>query len=317
MPDEYNTLWGSDPAIWQNSNDSPHFPYAAQIYSALWKNQFHETLDGVIATDPEALSSVLKAIGPVTLASGEVIDSSNVVSKTLSTAYQRFATNNLARKEYLVQVMKAVIQKLMSGSYSKINLARELQTPLLDNRILFSLAAPDDQAVIAPTVVSGVLSSAPDKEFRVVIINTSGNKLDYYLTKVTNIRSLSCKVPATTEVTETVTNTLISAKGLPDYVVGRLDLNLPHGANGRDGFTVMIYGPTGAEVQSAERSDSAQNGPQILAERGHPVTLFPTDMAPKASETFDVVFSGGVGPITYVKQPLVNPEKLSIKDGCR
>ena len=29
MPAEYNNLWGSDPAIWQNSNLSPHFPYAA------------------------------------------------------------------------------------------------------------------------------------------------------------------------------------------------------------------------------------------------------------------------------------------------
>ena len=317
MPAEYGDLWGSDPAIWQNSNDSPHFPYAAQIYSALWKNQFHETLDGVIATDPEALSSVLKAIGPVTLASGEVIDSSNVVSKTLSTAYQRFATNNLARKEYLVEVMKAVIQKLMSGSYSKISLLRQLQTPLLDHRILFSLASPEDQAVIAPTVVSGVISTAPNKEFRVVIVNTSGNKLDYYLTKVTKIRSLSCKVPAETEVTATITYTLTSSKGLPDYVVGRLDLKLPHGANGRDGFTVMIYGPTGAQADTILRSDPKQEGAGVMTERGRPIAIFPTDMAPRASETFTVDFSGGSGPITYVKQPLVNPEKLSIVDKCQ
>ncbi len=178
MPTEYNNLWGSDPAIWQNSNLSPHFPYAAQIYTALWQKQFKEKLDGVIATDPEALSSVLKAIGPVTLASGEVIDSTNVVSKTLSTAYQRFASDNLARKQYLVDVMKAVIQKLMNGNYSKLNLARQLQTPLLDNRILLSLSDAGDQAVIAPTLVSGVVSEAPDNEYRVVIVNTSGNKLD-------------------------------------------------------------------------------------------------------------------------------------------
>ena len=67
MPDEYNNLWGSDPAIWQNSNKSPHFPYAAEIYSALWERQFNEKLDGVFATDPEALSYLLNAIGPVTL----------------------------------------------------------------------------------------------------------------------------------------------------------------------------------------------------------------------------------------------------------
>ena len=316
MPAEYNNLWGSDPAIWQNSNLSPHFPYAAQIYTALWQKQFKEKLDGVIATDPEALSSVLKAIGPVKLASGEVIDSNNVVSKTLSTAYQRFASDILARKQYLVNVMKAVIQKLMNGNYSKIELARQLQSPLLDNRILLSLSDAADQDVIAPTLVSGVVSETPDNEYRVVIVNTSGNKLDYYLTKVTKIESLSCKVPRTTRVTETVTNTLVSAKGLPDYVIGRLDLHLLHGANGRDGFIVMIYGPSGAEAQTVLRSDPNQAGPELATERTRPIALFRTDMAPRASETFTVEFSGGVGPITYVKQPLVNPEKLTIRDSC-
>ncbi len=315
MPAEFNDLWGSDPAIWQNSNESPHFPYAAQIWSALWQKQFKEKLDGVIATDPEALSSALSAIGPVTLPSGEVIDASNVVSTTLSTAYQRFASSVTARKEYLVEVMKAVIQKLMDGHYSKLNLLRQLQTPLLDNRMLVSLADPGDQSVVAPTLVSGVVSDAPNNEFRVVIVNTSGNKLDYYLTKETKIQSVACNVPIT-RVTETITNTLTSAKGLPDYVVGRLDLNLPHGAGGRDGFTVMIYGPTGAEAQTVIRSDPAQVGPDLATERGHPIALFHTDMAPQSSETYSVVFSGGVGPITYVKQPLVNPEKISIQDGC-
>ena len=315
MPSEYNNLWGSDPAIWQNSNLSPHFPYAAQIYTALWQKQFNEKLDGVIATDPEALSSVLKAIGPVSLKSGEVIDSTNVVSKTLSTAYQRFASDNLARKQYLVDVMKAVIQKLMAGSYSKLNLARQLQTPLLENRILLSLSDAGDQAVIAPTLVSGVVSEAPNNEYRVVIVNTSGNKLDYYLTKQTKIQSVSCKVP-TTLVTETITNTLTTTNGLPDYVVGRLDLNLPHGANGRDGFSVLIYGPTGAQVENALRSDPSQATPDLPTERGHPIALFHVDLAPKTSETFTVLFSGGTGSISYVKQPLVNPENLLIQDSC-
>ena len=316
MPDEYNTLWGSDPAIWQNSNLSPHFPYAAQIYTALWQKQFKEKLDGVIATDPEALSSVLKSIGPVTLASGEVIDSTNVVSKTLSTAYQRFATDNLARKQYLVKVMKAVLQKLMSGNYSKVSLLRNLQTPLLENRILLSLSASQDQALIAPTVISGVLSDTMNNEFRVVIINTSGNKLDYYLTKDTKIEALSCKLPKQTKVTETIRNTLVSASGLPDYVKGRLDLKLPHGANGRDGFEVLIYGPAGAEAVAVQRGQESQATPEIYSERGRPIALFQTDMAPGASETFTVQFSGGFGPITYSKQPLVNPEKLSVRDKC-
>ena len=316
MPAEYGNLYGSDPAIWQNSNMSPHFPYAAGIWSALWADQFSEQLDGVVATDPIALSYVLKAIGPVTLPSGEIIDTSNVVSKTLSTAYQRFSNDNIARKDYLVAVMKAVMQKIIAGNFSRVNFLRVLQTPLLEHRILLSLANPVDQAIIAPTIVSGVLSDAPNNEFRSVIQNTSGNKLDYYLSRSTKIESLSCKLTAVTRVTETITNTLKSAKGLPDYVVGRLDLGLAHGAGGRDGFTVMIYGPTGAEAQSVLRSDGTQASPQLASERGHPIAIFPSDLAPGASETFNVVFSGGSGRITYEKQPLVLPEKVAIISSC-
>jgi len=316
MPAEYKDLYGSDPAIWQNSNESPHFPYAARIWSALWERQFHEKLDGVIATDPETLSYVLTVIGPVTLASGEVIDSTNVVSKTLSTAYQRFATDNLARKQYLVDVMKAVMNKLVAGHYSKIQLIKVLQTPLLENRILMSLSDPGDQAVIAPTAISGVLRNSANNEYRVVLINTSGNKLDYYLRKVMKIESVSCKRPATTQITATITNTLTNTNGLPDYVVGRLDLHLPHGAKGRDGFLVLIYGPTGAATTSVLRSDSNQVEPQIASERGRPIAYFRTDLAEGASETYTVDFSGGTGPITYVKQPLVAPEVVSIHDGC-
>ncbi len=99
-------------------------------------------------------------------------------------------------------------------------------------------------------------------------------------------------------------------------MVGRLDLNLPHGANGRDGFSVLIYGPTGAHVENALRSDSSQATPDLPTERDHPIALFHVDLAPKTSETFTVLFSGGTGSISYVKQPLVNPENLLIQDDC-
>ena len=86
---EYFNLYGNDPAIWQNSNESPHFPYAAKIWLSLWKKQSGQILDGVISVDPEAISYVLSILGPVTLPSGEIINASNVVEKTLSTSYGR------------------------------------------------------------------------------------------------------------------------------------------------------------------------------------------------------------------------------------
>lgn len=317
MPDEYNALYGSDPGIWQNSNMSPHFPYAAKIWSALWQKQFHEKLDGVLATDPIALSYVLRATGPITLASGEKITASNVVEKTLSTAYKRFESDNNARKEYLVEVMKAVVNELTSGRFSKLTFAREIQTPVLDRRILFAIANRTDQIQLLPTIISGNLDLHPNNEFRAILLNTAGNKLDYYLSKKISITAKACGKPLETAFQVTIRNHLKKGTPLPDYVLGRLDLKLSHGAQGRQGYALLIYGPSDAEITSALRSDQSQESPFISHERHRPIAIFKSDLAPSTSETYTVDFSGGIGPITYVKQPLVKPEGLTRIKSCR
>ena len=43
----------------RNSNQSSHFPYAAQIWKSMWAQQSGMNVDGVIAIDPVALSYVL------------------------------------------------------------------------------------------------------------------------------------------------------------------------------------------------------------------------------------------------------------------
>jgi hypothetical protein len=73
MPAEFLKLYGKNPAILQNSNLSPHFPYGAQVWLGLWKARYGQQLDGVIAVDPIALSYVLRATGEIRLKSGEKI----------------------------------------------------------------------------------------------------------------------------------------------------------------------------------------------------------------------------------------------------
>ena len=127
VPAEFTKLYGKNPAILQNSNLSPHFPFGAEIWMGLWKKQFEEQLDGVIAVDPSALSYVLKATGPITLQSGEVITSDNVVSETLQKAYKRYEKDNNARKQYLVDILDAAASKITSGQYSKIEMVRAIK----------------------------------------------------------------------------------------------------------------------------------------------------------------------------------------------
>ncbi len=316
MSGEYMWHYGDDPAIWQNSNESAHFPYGAKIWLALWDKQFHEKLDGVIATDPIALSYALKTIGTVHLADAEAITADNVVEKTLSTAYSRFATDNAARKKYLVDVMKAVLDKIVEGNFSHLAFIRNLEQPLLDHRMLFYSAEDGTQKEIQPTLIGGALSELQDSQIRVSVINTSGNKLDYYIKRSISVVRSRCKKSQIVTVKVTVTNTLKSDAALTDYVKGRLDLHAPHGVNGSHGFQLNIYGPTGSEVTSALRNAELSRSPRLYTELNHPDAAFSIDLPKQASETVTVEFQGGSGALSLYSQPLVQPDFVQVKDSC-
>ena len=317
LGDEYFNLYGNDPAIWQNSNESPHFPYGAKIWLSLWKNQFSQTLDGVISVDPKAISYVLSILGPVILPGGEIINSSNVVEKTLSTSYARFAQDNNRRKDLLVEIMSLVLNKLSStNSLEKLKVGNALMNSYTQNRLLFYSTNPTTQAAIEKTQFGGVLSNSVNNEFRVVILNTSGNKMDYYLGKNISLRSTTCSKERKTELVVTLTNTYDGIEPLPNYVWGRLDVNKPEGLGGSYGFYVFIYGPTNATIFTLDIAKEVDGLLAITQERDRPLAIIKLDLAPVGSEKISAVFLGGEGKLTYHQQPSVRPDKVKIQDNC-
>ena len=317
VPAEFTKLYGKNPAILQNSNLSPHFPYGAEIWMGLWKKQFDEQLDGVIAVDPSALSYVLKATGPITLKTGEVITSDNVVADTLQKAYKRYEKDNDARKQYLVEIMNAAAVKITSGQYSKIEMARAIKRGLIENRILvYSRDLPAEEK-LAAVRLGGYLSKAPNNEYRAVIQNIDASKLDYYLDRAVSIKVTSCNKVQQTEVKVNLRNTLKTGKGLPAYVLTRADKDKPADlVTGQHRFKLFIYGPTGASLVSVSRENKSDGLGGASTERGRPIYVADVDLAPGESEELLANFAGGVGKITYVDQPLVRPTTVSIKGGC-
>ena len=317
VPAEFTKLYGKNPAIFQNSNLSPHFPYGAEIWMGIWRKQFGEQLDGVIAVDPSSLSYVLKATGPITLASGEIITSENVVAETLQKAYKRYEKDNNARKQYLVEIMNAAASKLTTGQYSKIEMAKALRRGLIENRILLYSRDQDAQKELATVLLGGFLSTEPNNEYRAVIQNTDASKLDYYLKRSVVVETKSCKNTQQTQVRVKLTNTLKSGVGLPAYVLTRADKGKPADlVTGQHRFKLFIYGPTNAKLVSVLRENREDGLGGGSTERGRPIYVADVDLAPGESEELLANFAGGVGNISFVDQPLVIPTELSVKGGC-
>jgi hypothetical protein len=317
VPDEYKRLYGENPAILQNSNLSPHFPYGAEIWLALWEKKFDQTLDGVIAIDPTALSYILRSTGPITLNSGEQITSDNLVADTLKDAYKRFEKDNKARKAYLVDIMNATVKHLNSGDYSKIKMAQAIRDGIVANRILFYSTDKSAQKKLSQTRLGGFMSLESNNEFRTVIQNIDAGKLDYYLDRDVTIESKTCENDRQTQVRIRVTNTLKSATGLSSYVLTRADKGKPASLiAGSHRFKVFIYGPTNAKLVSVSRENRMANLGGGSTERDRPIYVADVDLAPGASEELRANFSGGVGKVTFVDQPLVMETKINIKDRC-
>ena len=317
MPAEFLKLYGKNPAILQNSNLSPHFPYGAQVWLGLWKARYGQQLDGVIAVDPTALSYVLRATGEITLKSGEKITSENVVEETLKNAYERYEKDNDARKQYLVDIMNATAAKLTKGEYSKIKMAKALRDGIKANRILIYSTNKDAQEKLAAVKLGGELGLDANNEYRTVIQNIDASKLDYYLDRSVEIESKSCEKDKQTQVRIRVTNTLKTGVGLSPYVLTRADKGKPASlVTGAHRFKVFIYGPTNAKLVSVSRENRIADLGGASVERKRPIYVADVDLAPGASEELLANFSGGVGKISFVDQPLVLETKLSIKDKC-
>jgi hypothetical protein len=317
VPTEFLNLYGNNPAIIQNSNLSPHFPYGAEIWLGLWKEEFGEDLDGVIAVDPTALSYVLRSTGPISLANGEQITSENVVSETLKDAYKRYENDNQARKQHLVDIMDAVVAKLNLGSYSKLKMAQALRDGIVANRILVYSADQEVQAKLSKVRLGGFMSTEPNNEFRAVIQNTDASKLDYYLDRSVVIESKSCERIRETQVRVRVTNSLKTGSGLSSYVLTRADKGKPASlVPGAHRFKVFIYGPVGAKVVSVSRENRIANLGGASTERKRPIYVVDVDLAPGQSEELLANFSGGTGKISFIDQPLVRATRVSISDNC-
>ena len=313
---EFRKVYGSDPGIWQNSNMSPHFPYGAQIWLGLWRNQYGENLDGVIAVDPIVLSKVLSVIGPITMPDGTVITSESVVEETLSTVYQRFETDNNKRKNYVVHIAQLTLEKLISGGYSKFALARALISPVNQGRVLAYSVRGIEEKTLAKSALGGFLSEEPNNEFRAVIQNTSGNKMDYYLDRSVTINSISCAAIRRTRITVRLTSNVSPNLKLPTYVMGRLDLGLPGGKQNSHGVTLFTYGPVGAKLLTARVIGGGSTAGILGTERKRQVAITSLDLRAGQTRTVSIVFEGGTGPVTYVEQPLVRPGVNRIIDKC-
>ncbi|QZT63648.1 DUF4012 domain-containing protein [Mycolicibacterium austroafricanum] len=273
---EFNQQYGfTNPKTdFRNSNLSPHFPNAAQIWKSMWADETGMNVDGVIAIDPIALSYILSAVGPVTMPDGEVITKDNVVELTESTAYIRFPTDQTARKNYLQDIANLVVQKVTAPVESPRALLDAFGKAVSERRIAVWSSVPGEQALLEETPLAHIVPDDAAPYANVVINNLGGNKMDYYLERSIEYVADGCDDQTRmSTVTVRLKNTAPADAALPEYVAGTQGLapNMPFDVpSGTMVSSVRLLATANASVVSV-----LANGERIpftlSTERGHPV----------------------------------------------
>src|ERR1035437_4541947 len=263
-----------------NSNISPNFPYAAQIWASMWKKYSGQNLDGAIAVDPTALGYLLAVTGPATLPDNTQISGDNAVALTQATSYAKFPGTTLAedaqRKAYLLDIASAASTKIMGARGEPAALLRAASRAAGERRILAWSAAPAIQADLAQTTAAGIIPTTTAPYVGMSIVNDGGNKLDYYLDRSLTWQATGCGPTRHTTLSITLTNKAPASR-LPSEVTGRSDPRTSPVKPGDNRLAVSYFATQGALLQSVTVSGRPGTG-RIGAERGHPVYVVDVEL---------------------------------------
>lgn len=311
----YDALYGaSEPTTsFPDSNVSPHFPYTARIWAAMWQKVSGEHVDGVVAVDPTVLANFLLATGPTPLPGGGVVTAANVVSLTQRDNYTLFPDNQ-QRKDFLVAILKAASHRITSGVGNPLNLVRAASASASEQRFLVWSEHPAIQKLIEQTNYSGAIPTT-NRPFAGLVLNNAGaGKLDYYLTRTIAYQRTGCGPRRDVNVTITLRNDA-PASGLPLYVVGRLD-HPPKGARPGDSHLILDYYATdGALLQSATL-DGKPSTAAVQTELGHTVLRLDVELPRATTQTIVLHLAepAGRGSPVIWRQPGVVPLQVSSFD---
>jgi hypothetical protein len=272
-----------------------------------------------MATDPVSLSYLLKAVGPVTLPSGPPLTADTAVKRLLSDSYAEFPEPE-QQDAFFAGAARAVFDALISQKKDPKETFGALARSIAERRLLVWSAKPEEQAVIAGSVIDGVLPAEDGTHPTVgVFLNDgSGSKLSYYLTHSAQLAVGQCLEDGAVELKLKVElGSTAPDKGLPNYVVGM-------GLSG-DPYTVrtnvMVYSPAGGSlVQTTVDGQETETGTGVDGERL--VGVITVDLPPGKTKTIEVTLasaplSGASGSIVPVMRttPGVRPWPIVLTRG--
>ncbi|MEX0990834.1 MAG: DUF4012 domain-containing protein [Actinomycetota bacterium] len=302
-----------------DSNLLPQLPEAATFLERLYEQATGTRLDGAVYVDPQAVSAMLRATGPLKTRDLGTLTAENVVPLTTNRVYTTFEPEESeARKESLGAAAHDVWRALLTRTPPDAALGALIEAGGDGHLLLHST----DPVVEASFVEAGVAGSfgPPGADwdfFSAPVNNWSRNKIDFYLdTDIAYDITLQPDGSAIAEATATYTND--APKGAkPSYALGPYPYdNFEHLRAGDAYQQVGFYCVLGCRL---EAFTSAGEPESVQAERDGDLQLYGVyeRLAPQSTgelaatltlpDAWDGDFGGGTYRLRLQGQPTIRP----------
>ncbi|WEG08169.1 DUF4012 domain-containing protein [Microbacterium horticulturae] len=294
-------IFGERPGRWmQNITQVPDFAITGQLARTMWANEHDgQKVDGVLSIDPIALSYLLKATGPVKLATGDTLTSNNAVSLLLNDVYKRY-TDPREQDAFFAAAAASVFSALAQGNADPGALVTALTRAGDEHRLLIWSAHHDDQKLLADTTLAGGLpeTDATTARFGVYLNAGTASKMDYYLRDDISVDWGTCSVSSSGEASGTATLAVKlkseapkDAASLPSYIAGTGNRGPTPGT-----IRTVVYLYLPEPVQLVDAKLSTGDGFGGGFHDGRHVLSYTVDLKPgkSATATITVKASGGV-----------------------
>ena len=278
-----------------NSTLRPQFSTAAQIVDEFWKREFGMSVDGVISVDPVALSYVLRATTPITLASGDVLTPDSLVPLLLNGVYLRFnggdaVADNAAQDVVYGDAVAATFAKLSGGPLDFKLLIAALQQGYTEGRLHYWSTDAKTQAVLDKAGLTGGLPVSDTATDRVGVYfqDNVGSKLNIYLNQTVHLGQAVCRTDgrATYRIGVDLASS-VPARAItlgPSIVGGWKAAKLKPGVQR---MFVYVYAPPGSQISRATVNGAAV-APPAQHDENYPVARLVVSVDPGATATVSV-----------------------------
>ena len=301
------------PTNLQNVTVAADFPTAAIALESVLPLAGRGEVDGTISIDPLAVAALLEATGPVEVRSWPVpLTSVNAAEVLLHEQY--VALEQDPREQFLVEVIRAVWDRLTSGDVSPVSLSRALAPAVAGRHIQLHSRRPDEQATLSRLGADGAMHRTGVDHLSLVTNNASESKADWFLRRAVDYRVRYDPGSGSAEATVIVTLTNDApSSGLPEYVLG--GQVVPPGTNRQ---IVQIYTPLDILAASVDGQPLGSREVRSLGRSGNWAHEFDVAVPAKSAIRLELRLAGrltgepGRWILDIGRQPAIHPDDVSV-----